>query len=228
MTKSAISKAAPAKAPAAPDLDARQRIIESALFLFSRNGVDSVPLRELTAHAGVNLAAVNYHFGSKEALAQIVYEELAKRVNRQRLQELDAIVRTADAAGRRPALEDVVLSFVRPYLLIDAYEGRLLAHLILQHRLSPTDMTSRLMRKHFDPMAKKYIEALAAACPEVPTSEFYWRYMLMVSTVVLTMTDRSKENRLVKLSGGAADPADASALGDAMVRYVCGAMRAPA
>ncbi|GAA5233209.1 TetR/AcrR family transcriptional regulator [Verticiella sediminum] len=215
------------RVPASSDGASRLRIIESALSLFASKGVDNVSLRELTAHAGVNLAAVNYHFGSKEGLAQTVYEELAKRVNRRRLDELERIMGAAAAQKARPVLEDVVMSFVRPYLAPDGTEGALLAHLILQHRLSPTDMTAKLMRKHFDPMAKKYIAALAAACPEVETAEFYWRYMFMVSTVVLTMTDRSKGNRLVKLSAGSADPADAVALGEALVRYLCGAMRAP-
>lgn len=203
-------------------------MIESALFLFSRKGMDNVTLRELTAHAGVNLAAVNYHFGSKEALAQIVYEELAKRVNRQRLDELESIATKAAAAKERPTLESIVTSFVRPYLMQDVHEGKLLAYLILQHRLSPTDMTARLMRKHFDPMAKKYIAAFAEVSPGVESSEFYWRYMFMVNTVVLSMTDRSSESRLAKLSSGAADPSDPQALCNALVRYICGAMRAPA
>lgn len=211
------------------DSAARQRIIESAITLFARDGVDGVPLRELTAHAGVNLAAVNYHFGSKEALAKIVFEELSKRVNQRRLKRLEQLLAQADEEGRAPRLEDIVTSFIEPYVATEYVdEGRLLARLILRHRLTPTDMTSKLMRKHFDPMAKKYIAALAAACPDVPGDEFYWRYTFMVSTVVLTVTDRSSENRLVKLSGGAADPSDPNKLIAAMLRFVCGGMRADA
>jgi len=209
------------------DSTARLRIIESAVFLFSRDGVGNVSLRELTAHAGVNLASVNYHFGSKDALAQNVFEELSKRVNRRRLADLEALTQSAAEEKRLPRLEEVITSFIKPYVAIDhLHEGLLLARLILQHRLSPTDMTSKLMRKHFDPMAKKYIAALSESCPDVPPTEFFWRYSFMVSTVVLSITDRSKENRLAKLSAGAADPSDPDSLNGALLRFLCGAMRA--
>lgn len=205
------------------DLDIRLKMVESAIVLFARKGVDSVSLRELTARAGVNLAAVNYYFGSKEALAKIVFEELSKRVNKRRLARLDQL-----ESGKALALEDIIASFIEPYVSdAAAEEGLLLARLILRHRMTPSDMTSKLMRKHFDPMAKRYIAALAAACPGVPESEFPWRYTFMVSAVVLTVTDRTKDSRLIKLSDGKADPTDSAALGAALVRFIAGGMRAP-
>lgn len=206
------------------DLDVRLKMVESAIVLFARKGVDGVSLRELTAHAEVNLAAVNYYFGSKEALAKIVFEELSKRVNQRRLARLDELV-----SGKAPALEDIVTSFIEPYVSDEnADEGLLLARLILRHRMTPSDMTAKLMRKHFDPMAKRYIAALAAACPGIPDSEFPWRYTFMVSAVVLTVTDRTRDSRLFKLSDGKADPTDSAALGAALVRFIVGGMRAPA
>jgi AcrR family transcriptional regulator len=209
-----------------PDATARLRLIESAMLLFSKSGVEDVSIRDLTAHAGVNLAAVNYHFRSKEALAQTVFEELSKRVNRRRVQELKAILDTAEEERRRPRLEDIISCFIRPYLDEDESNGGLLlARLILQHRLSPTEMTKDLMKKHFDPMAKKFIAALALSCPEVPSAEFFWRYTFMVSTVVLTMTDRSKESRLVRLSAGKADPSNSGSLHAALLRFLAGGMR---
>jgi len=203
------------------------RIVESALLLFSRDGIDNVSVRDLTAHADVNLSAVNYHFGSKEGLAKVVFEELSKRVNHRRLDDLDALLRKATEERRSPRLEDVVESFIRPYVGTDDFdEGLLLARLILQHRASPTDLTSQLMRKHFDPMAKKYIAALAAACPDVPEVEFFWRYTFMTGAVVMAMTDRQKKNRLVKLSGGAVDASNTDAFRTALMRFLCGGLRA--
>lgn len=73
-----------------------------------------------------------------------------------------------------------------------ATEGQLLAQLILKHRLSPSPMTERVINKHLDPMAKQFVAALHDAVPEIPLSLTYLRYMLMVSTVVLFLTDRGR------------------------------------
>lgn len=210
------------------NIDVRKRMIDSAIALFARKGVDQVSLRELTTDAGVNLAAVNYHFGSKEELAKIVFEELTKRVNRDRIDRLQEIETTCKASGALPRLEDIILAFIEPYTgTANAEEGLLLARLTLRHRTTPSDMTAKLMRKHFDPMAKRYIAALAAACPDVPADEFPWRYTFMASAVVLTITDRRKDSRLLKLSGGKADPNDSISLSAALVRFLANGMRAP-
>lgn len=209
-------------------VDVRSRMINAAIVLFGRKGVDQVPLRELTARAGVSLASVNYHFGSKEKLATLVFEELSRRVNARRLRGLDRIEADCGRSGVRPALEDIVASFIEPYVgASHVDEGLLLSRLILRHRMSPSAITATLMRRHFDPMAGRYIAAFAAACPDVAPEEFPWRYTFMVSTVVLTMTDRHKDSRLIRLSGGAADPTDAHALAAALAGFLYGAMRGP-
>jgi len=210
------------------NIDVRKRMIDSAIVLFARKGVEQVSLRELTTDAGVNLAAVNYHFGSKEELAKIVFEELTKRVNRHRLDRLHEIETACRASNTLPRLEEIILAFIEPYTgTANTDEGLLLARLTLRHRTTPSDMTAKLMRKHFDPTAKRYIAALAAACPAVPADEFPWRYTFMVSAVVLTITDRRKDSRLLKLSGGKADPNDSISLSAALVRFLANGMRAP-
>ena len=54
--------------------DTVQRILDAAEVLFAQKGFAETSLRAITSRAGVNLAAVNYHFGSKEALVQAVFE----------------------------------------------------------------------------------------------------------------------------------------------------------
>jgi AcrR family transcriptional regulator len=205
-----------------------ERVLQTAEALFAAKGVDKVSLRELTAKAGVNLAAVNYHFGSKEALSEAVFERLSKRVNDQRRKDLEDYLSQAAAKGEPPKLEDIVESFVRPYLSSEEHDhAHLLSRFILQHRLAPSPMTRRIIKKHFDPMAKRYIEALAKACPNVDAAEFFWRYMFMVSTVVLTMTDYSGDNRLHRLSKGAVDATKPDELRAALMRFLVGGLSAP-
>ncbi|MES2978967.1 MAG: TetR/AcrR family transcriptional regulator [Pseudomonadota bacterium] len=206
----------------------RLLIIESAIELFALKGADKVTMRELTSHAKVNLGAVNYYFGSKEALAETVFMELAKRVNGDRVKNLKQVLVQAASEARVPNVDDIVDTFVEPYVASEAnaQAGQLLAQLILQHRLSPTPMTQRIIQKHFDPMAKKYVEALALARPGVDIRQFFWGYIFMVSTVVLTVSDRSPSNRLSRLSGGLADTNQRDELKQALLRFIVGGLKA--
>lgn len=206
----------------------RDKIIGSALALYAEKGIDGVPVRTLTGHAGVNVAAIHYHFGGVEALAEAVFDELSARVNKRRTLALKEITSAAQAAGRLPEAEEIVKAFVAPYVGDGAEtEGQLLAQLILKHRLSPSPMTERVIKKHFDPMAKQFVAALHSAVPEVPLNLMYLRYMLMVSTVVLFLTDRGRPNRLQRLSGAKAGAADMRAVASALVDFVVGGIRSP-
>ena len=209
------------------DSATRQRMIKAATSLFAQSGVDGVSMRALTAAAGVNLASVNYHFGSKEALAGTVFEALSARVNKQRIAGIRQAMAAAAQSGKPLRLETIVDIFVEPYLGEGrGEEGRLLAQLILKHRLTPSDMTSRIVRKHFDPMAKQFVEAYALACPEVKKEDCYWRYAFMVSTVVLTVTDQAKSNRVSRLSGGLVDAVSREALRTALVKFIVAGLAA--
>lgn len=212
----------------AMDGASRQRILDAAIQLIADKGVDKVTLRELTARAGVNLGAVSYHFGNKDGLVETIFDTLSDNINQRRISELRAALTAAEQDCAAASVEALVGIFIRPYLEEEATgEGALLARLILLHRLSPTRLTDRIIRKHFDPMAEEFIRAFARACPQVASEEYYWRYHFMVNTVVLMVTDRSAENRVARLSSGAADASDRERLRAALMRYIVGGMRAP-
>ena len=206
----------------------KARIIDSAIRLFALKRSDKVTVRELTKDAQVNVGAINYYFGSKDALTETVFLELARRLNAERVVNLDKVLADARDKGKPPMLEAIVNTFLKPYLDTgsNAEAGQLLAQFILRHRLEPTAMTQRIIRKHFDPMAKRYIEALALSTPAVDPKELMWRYVFMVSTVVLTISDRSPSNRLARLSGGFADPNQRQDLKTALLRFIVGGLRA--
>ena len=92
--------------------DTKEQILDVAERLFADRGFPATPLRDITSEAGVNLASVNYHFGSKEALLAAVLERRLRPVNARRLELLDAI---ESAAGNgAPNAEEVIRAFSLP------------------------------------------------------------------------------------------------------------------
>ena len=204
--------------------NAPDRILAAAEMLFAAKGFD-IPLREITTEAKVNGAAVNYHFGSKENLTEVLFDRVSSQVNGKRLEDLRDIMLEAEQAGCAPDLDRVVQAFVRPYL-DPSNGGHLLARLILQHRIAPSDLTRQIIKTHFDPMAKSFIDAFRLALPSIDPSAFYWRYVFMVGAVVLTVTDTGPGSRLERLSEGAANAHDAVAFQQELLAFLKGGLSA--
>ena len=81
----------------------KDRILDAAESLFMEHGFEATSLRAITAAAGVNLAAVNYHFGSKEELFQAVLTRRLDPMNQQRVELLTRFEHAGGAASRSPA-----------------------------------------------------------------------------------------------------------------------------
>ncbi|MDM7464328.1 MAG: TetR/AcrR family transcriptional regulator, partial [Tepidimonas taiwanensis] len=83
--------------------ETRSRILDAAEVLFMEHGFEATSMRMITSMAGVNLAAVNYHFGSKDALIQEVFRRRLTELNRQRLAVLDRLEAEAGGAPLKPS-----------------------------------------------------------------------------------------------------------------------------
>src|SRR5688572_31140602 len=93
-----------------PEHITRTRILDAAEELFMQHGFEGTSMRQLTSRAGVNLAAVNYHFGSKDALIEAVFRRRLDPMNTARIAELDKA--EADAGGRPLPAETIIRAFV--------------------------------------------------------------------------------------------------------------------
>ena len=203
--------------------DARERILVTAERLFAQKGVDKTSTRDITAEAGVNVAAVNYYFRSKEALTEEIFMRLTQRVTMLRLADLSTYVKSVSELR----LEDLVACFVRPYFE-PGFNGALLARFILQHRLYPSEMTRRVFVQYLDPFAMEFIDALCLTDKRVPRLEWIWRYTLMASTVTLAMTDIGPANRMAVMTDGEADAGRGDELKRHLVEFLCRALRSGA
>ena len=120
----------------------KDRILDAAERLFARDGFEATSLRAITAEARANLAAVNYHFQSKEALVQAVIGRRMGPVNQQRLSLLDAY--EAEAGGDAVPLEKILDAFLRPVIEIAGGHAKEFVPLVGRLYTEPGGFSERL------------------------------------------------------------------------------------
>src|SRR5437660_735631 len=102
--------------------DTKDRILDAAESLFLDHGFEATSLRQITAAAGVNLAAVNYHFGSKEELFQAVLTRRLDPMNQERIERLEKLER--EASGKPLSCEKILFAMLIPALRLARDERR--------------------------------------------------------------------------------------------------------
>lgn len=165
-----------------PAPDTRTRILDAAQNLFSDKGFRETSLRAITAAAGANLAAVNYHFGSKEALVQAVFHRLLEPANRERLARLDA----AEAAARpgEPDLHAVLEAFLAPPVAMASRpEGPTLGRLFSRLFLERGETLRKVFEAEFGEVARRFPPALATAAPHLSPDELQRRFHFMIGAM---------------------------------------------
>src|SRR5438552_7050598 len=158
-----------------PRKDTRSRILDVAEELFSEQGLDRVSIRAITRKAKVNLAAINYHFGSKEDLIAAVFERRVVPVNEARLAALDKVEKSA---GKRiPKLEAILEAFIRPALqssLKASKVGTAFSKLFGRCLSEPSPEVEALLKRQFEPLVGRMDSALKKALPQLSRSEIFW------------------------------------------------------
>jgi AcrR family transcriptional regulator len=169
-----------------PQHETRTRILDAAEELFMQHGFEGTSMRLLTAKAGVNLAAVNYHFGSKDALVEAVFRRRLDPLNLARLAELEKL----EAQGGTPDPEGIIRAFLSPTLRLveDAKSGgRNFIRLLGRTYTEPTKAIRQLIGQMYAPVMDRYKNALARALPQMPAEELVWRLHFMFGTLAYTL-----------------------------------------
>jgi len=204
---------------------ARARILFAAARLFAARGLAGVGLREITAEAGVNLAAVNYHFGSKEKLLEALFEQRAKPITEERLRLLALC---APAPDRPPMLEQVLDAFLRPAFSLGleaGVDGATFGKLRARLSVESEDLYRRILSRAFDASTRRFLDAVVAALPELPRREVEWRFHFMLGTMIYSMAN---SGRIQSITGGVCDPSDPDAILTRLIPFLAAGFRAPA
>lgn len=205
--------------------DTKARILDAAEQLFAEKGVAATSLRELTRAAGVNLAAVHYHFGPKEDVLRAAFERRIGPVNAERLRRLDAL--EARTGGAPPAVEDVLEAFLAPALaLADSPDegARACLRLIARLHAEPTAFGAWLMDV-FAEIERRFLPVLARSLPHLDRATLLWRLHFVLGTMSISLTDPL---RVERLSRGLCDPGDGEVLLRQLVSFSAAGLRSPA
>ncbi len=201
----------------------KDRILDAAEQLFARHGFYGVSVRDITEAAGVDVALVNYHFGSKRELFTAVFQRRAELLNPERLARLEEVRRAALPGVA--TLEDIVNSFTSPMLERSARGGpgwKSYFALVAQVNNSP-EWGPVLMTRHFDPLVERFIEVVREALPGCSPRDVYWGYQFLTGALTLTFAETG---RIDKLSGGLCKSSDLDSVHERLAPYVAAGFRA--
>jgi AcrR family transcriptional regulator len=193
----------------------KTRILDAAEKLFGQNGFDATSLRDITAEAQVNLAAVNYHFQSKESLIDAAIIRRLEPVNRRRMEMLEA-------AEPSPSLEEIIEAFVSPVLDADMLRA---VPMIGRVFSDPTQFAVRILGKHLAPVRRRFDEAFAAALPDLPAEERFWRVHFMAGAMTHLL---AFWHMLPMMTPLPIQSIDRQEVVSRMVRFLAAGFRAPA
>jgi AcrR family transcriptional regulator len=207
----------------APVRNGKQRILDAAEQLFAQRGFYGVSLRDITQAAGVDVALVGYHFGGKRELFAAVFERRAEALNRERLQQLEEVRRSALPGA--PALEAIINAFTQPLLERSARGGAgwKSYFALLAYVNSSAEFGPGLMTRHFDPLVDRFIAVMREALPRCPPREIYWGYQFLTGALTLTFAETG---RIDQLSGGLCRAADLDSVHERLAPYVAAGLRA--
>tara|TARA_R110000782_G_scaffold23344_9_gene61147 strand:- start:934 stop:1623 length:690 start_codon:yes stop_codon:yes gene_type:complete len=169
--------------------DTVERILDAAEQLFAEKGFAETSLRLITSKAGVNLAAVNYHFGSKKALIQAVFVRFLNPFVSSLDQELER--HQQQGGNTQLTLEQLLEMLVRQALTVKPRSGNDLAIFMRLLGLAFSQSQGHL-RKYlaevYGKVFQRYMQQVYAAAPQLPPTELFWRVHFMLGSAAFTMS----------------------------------------
>lgn len=188
----------------------KERILHTAARLFSERGFDNVSLRDITTGADVNIAAVNYHFGSKVGLLTDVFDHYAAPVNTARLMLLDECDEKHGDAP--PAVEDILWALLSPVFHAPASgnEGRYFRQMLGRMSSNSNPDVRRILFNTFDTVSGRFVDMMSRACPDLPKEELFWRLTCVYGAMMYAQADNGRIRTL------AGDSFDSTNMDDAL------------
>ncbi|MDA5193265.1 TetR/AcrR family transcriptional regulator [Govanella unica] len=206
----------------------RDRILDVAERMFASQSFAGVSIRNVTAEAEVNLAAVNYYFGSKAGLLKAVFLRRAADLNRERIGQLQSFLLEHDAVqgqDSRLPLEPILRALLGPSVrwLFNPERGlKVFIHFLARCQMEEEPELKALFYQDVDHL-RRFVPALRRALPGLPDAEIYWCMHYALGTMHYTFTHLE---RLKMISRGACDITDPEQVVGRMIEFCLAGFRA--
>lgn len=204
--------------------DTKQRILDTAEMLFARNGYRGTSLRSITGKAHVNLASVNYHFGSKTGLLEAVIRRRILPLNLARRKRLELVRHSAREKGQKPDVRAVLLAFIEPTLLFmeSGTGAKDFITFIGRSFTDPDDTVRKVFLRFIMPIFRLLSETMRDALPHHHEDVIFWRLHFTMGALFHTMHICGNINMGSKDSHHDIDP---KSLIDQIIPYVTAGMK---
>lgn len=163
----------------------KERILHAAEDLFAQHGFAGTSLRQVTSRADVNIAAVNYHFGSKENLVHEVFKHRMDEMSEKRLSQLSKVLEKDPKD-----LESILLAFIQPALALtlDRHGGSFV-RVLARAYAEKNDGLRNFLSENYGQVLRAFAQAIAHCLPNLSKEELYWRMDFMAGSLTYAMAD---------------------------------------
>ena len=166
------------------DVETKARILDSAEQLFAECGFSATSIRQITKAADVNIAAVNYHFGSKEELLHAVFKRRVEPINAERVKTLLAL--QEEKKGGEPDLEQVMRAFLEPAFRCAQFQGSQGAkflQLVGRMHSETNEQLRGAFFQLFDEVVRHFGPAFKHVLPHLSPEEIIWRVHFVIGSL---------------------------------------------
>lgn len=190
----------------------KDRILSAAEELFAQHGFSGTSLRQVTGRADVNIAAVNYHFGSKENLVNEVFRRRMDEMSAQRLEALKA------ALNEHPGeLEPILAAFIEPALAVarQGQGGAAFVRVIARAYAEKNDGLRKFLSERYGHVLRDFARAMGNCLPGLNKEELYWRLDFLAGALTYAMADFG----LIKRPSGVQEKAHRERAARELIRF---------
>ena len=204
-----------------PHFSTKDRILYAAEELFAQHGFASTSLRQVTSRADVNIAAVNYHFGSKENLVNEVFRRRMDDMSRERLAALQRAVEAHPGE-----LEPTLAASVGPAPAMPQarHGGGAFIRVIARAYAESNDSLRKFLSDQYGHVLREFAKALAGCVPGLGKEALYWRLDFLSGALTYAMADFG----LIKRPAGVSEATHRQRAAKALIRFAAAGFQADA
>ncbi len=196
----------------------KERILHAAEGLFAQHGFAGTSLRQVTSRADVNIAAVNYHFGSKENLVHEVFKHRMDQMSEKRLASL-ALATEHNSKD----IEAILLAFIQPALALTLdRHGASFVRVLARAYAEKNDGLRNFLSENYGQVLREFAKALAHCLPALSKEELYWRMDFIAGALTYAMADFG----LIKRQAGVSEKVHCEKAAQQLIKFAQAGLKA--